>query len=391
MKPLIAPEQAFQMILDSMPVADIEEVPLEQAFQRILREPIVADRAIPPYDRSMMDGIAIDASADVRHFKVAGIQAAGSPAMQLTSPEDCMEIMTGAVLPKGCNCVVPIEEVTLTDGVATLAADCDPQQGQFVHHKASDQAAGSALVRENTPLGSAELAIAASCGAHQLKVSKLPKIHLITSGDEVIPPDQQPSEFQIRSSHPIAIQTAIESQNLGKVTHTHIADDQTATHEAIESALAQADILILTGGVSKGKYDFIAPTLNTLCGDSLFHGIAQRPGKPFGFYASPIPIFALPGNPLSVMACLSRYLLPALKLSLGRSSGSMQFPLAKDCPINPRLTQLLAGASNNGELTPSKPNNSGDYTAIVGCNGVIEIPPNTSLTKGTKATFFPWI
>jgi molybdopterin molybdotransferase len=166
------------------------------------------------------------------------------------------------------------------------------------------------------------------------------------------------------------------------VTHTHIADDEVATRTALQQSLAAADILILTGGVSKGKFDYIAPLLNEIAGTPLFHGISQRPGKPFTYFDSPIPIFALPGNPLSVMACLARYVIPALKLHLEIPSGLKNLPLSTPAATHPKLTQLLAGRIEDGKIYPSSPNNSGDYAALLGCHGVIEIPFSKTPSPG---------
>ncbi|MFC4990706.1 molybdopterin molybdotransferase MoeA [Rubritalea tangerina] len=388
MQPLISPQEAFDLILSTLPQTPVESIPLSQASSRVLREPIRADRPVPPFDRAMMDGIAICATHTTREFAVIGTQAAGMPAQALPSPELCYEIMTGAVLPTGCDCVIPIEQVNILNGQAHVAADYTFKGGDFIHFKSSDQNKGNALLDSGVVLGAPELAVAASVGHTHIRVSKLPKITLLTTGDELVPPSQTPSPFQIRSSHPIAITHAIHQHHLGTVTHHHLDDDSDATESAIERALKQSDLIILTGGVSKGKLDYVAPALRTLCGPPIFHGVSQRPGKPFAYHASPLPVFALPGNPLSVMACLARYILPALRITLGAPLGTSILSYAGK--LNDfHLTQLIASRREDGILYPAAPNNSGDYSAIAGCHGVMEFPPNNGIPP-KSLTFYPW-
>ena len=391
MKPLTTPADASQLIEFSIPAAAEVTIELDKSFGKLLRRPVLADRNIPPFDRAMMDGIAIQSSTNRGALAVEAVQAAGSPALTLLDTNACLEVMTGAPIPVGCDCVVPIEEVTMENGQAKISEKYSYAAGDFIHREASDHLAGDTMLEPGSVLGAAELAIAASCGACVLQVSRTPQIHLITTGDEVIPPAATPEPFQIRSSHPIAILSAIDSAGLGSVTHTHIADDEMATREALHHSLATADILILTGGVSKGKFDYIAPLLNEIAGTALFHGVSQRPGKPFAYFEKPIPIFALPGNPLSVMACLARYVLPALKLHLGIPKGVKSLPLSSPAPLHPKLTQLLAGRIKDGKIYPSSPNNSGDYAALLGCHGVIEIPPSTTTSPANSLyNFYPW-
>jgi molybdopterin molybdotransferase len=391
MQPLIDPSSAFCHISSSLPVMGQELCQLENASGRVLRQPISADRPVPPFDRAMMDGIAIDSRGHKTQWAISGIQAAGEAARTLSDSSQCFEIMTGAMLPVGCDTVIPIENIELIDGTAKLSAECDYTTGDFIHPCGSDHQTGTTLVKENTLLTAPELAIAASCGVTELTVSKLPRITLITSGDEVVTPSSTPEPFQIRASHATAIRSIVEKNTLGELTHLHILDDQNSTRESIQAAISNSDVLILTGGVSKGKFDYIAPVLRELAGPPLFHGVSQRPGKPLAYFSADISIFALPGNPLSVMACMARYVVPALKQMLGIQQKEKQLPLASSGKTFPHLTHLLASKVINGELHPSTPNNSGDYAALLGCNGVIEIPPSTNdLPSGTTCTFYPW-
>ena len=345
-----------------------------------------------------MDGIGIqllDDSTPDSSYEIAGTQAAGAPPLTIEHPRFCFEVMTGAVAPTGVNCVIPIEALDIeeTQGarVAKIMAPSAVKIGNFIHPMGSDSNQGAALVNAGCLLGIPELATAASNGAAQLEVSKLPVITLLTSGDEVIPIDHTPLAHQIRASHPIAIRSSIESNKLGTVKHQHLADDPKLIEQSIRAALTSSDILILTGGVSKGKFDFIAPVLRELCGPAKFHGISQRPGKPFAYHSSPIPIFALPGNPLSVMACLARYVLPALHQHAKRTMETEHFMINGSVNGEFHLTQLLACKISNGEAIPASPKNSGEYTAIHGCTGIVEIPAHCGvIEKLNPVPFYPW-
>lgn len=371
-----------------------EEIALSKSNGRILRKQLLADRAIPPFDRVMMDGIALDSrvwNTDQRAFPVCAIQPAGSPAKTLKSSGHCIEVMTGAILPNGCDCVVKIEDVDIRDGVAHIQDSAQPKSGMFIHRYGSDLAQGCCILKTGQQLGPAELAIAASCGATTLEVSNIPSVHLITTGDEVIAPHLTPEPYQIRSSHPSAVIASIESQQLGNVVHHHLSDDQNLAEEQIARSLAAADVIVLTGGVSKGKFDYVAPALNKLIGTPLFHGVSQRPGKPFAFFAAPTPVFALPGNPVSVMACLARYLLPALRKIQGLPAAEQPLPLAEPISLTSDISCMIACRMSNGRIHPAQPNNSGDYRALSNCHGVAQLNPTQStFDEGELLTFYPW-
>ncbi|WP_018969736.1 molybdopterin molybdotransferase MoeA [Rubritalea marina] len=394
--PLITPQQAEEAILSHFPVASVESISIHDAYHRVLREPILSDRAIPPFHRVMMDGIGIQFPKkldDSLKFQIQGVQAAGSPALELQSPLHCLEVMTGATAPIGVDCVIPVENIEISDDGSSRTArvlDWDNiQAGSFIHSMGADAARGAELLPTGTTLAAPELATAASCGYTHVQVSKIPHIHLLTSGDEVVPIDQSPETHQIRASHPIALRTSLESKKLATLTHHHLPDDPAATEAAICSSLATADMLILTGGISKGQFDFIAPILKKLCGDPEFHGVAQRPGKPFAFHLKPIPIFALPGNPLSVMACTARYVIPALRQHLATAFSPPQLPPVA-VYLNPfPRTQILAAQMIDGRLLPASPKNSGEYTATHHCSGVVQIPPHQSPIN-TELPFYPW-
>ena len=391
MQPLISIQEAETFIFDHLPNLGQETVTLENGVGRILAAPITADRAIPPYNRVMMDGIAISFdrfNQGQRSFAIAGTQAAGMPPLTLTDPQQCIEVMTGAILPHGCDCVIKIEDIRVESQTAQLSPSCSASSGQHIHAQGSDKQQADALVNSSSLLAPPELAIAASVGQTELTVIREPKILLITTGDEVIPPAETPLPHQIRRSHASAICSSITSQQLGKVENVHVPDTANALESSLKSALKEYDVILLTGGISMGKYDYVAPVMDTLVGAPLFHGIAQRPGKPFAFWSGETPVFALPGNPVSVMACLARYLLPSLRKMRGEQWAPTSYPLAQDVTWNAPFPGLVASHLSKNQLHATPPRNSGDYSALAGSQGICELPSTSP--SGTKLHFYPW-
>ena len=446
MQNLISVTQAENIICQHLTTAAVEIVPLSKAQGRYLREDILADRPLPPFDRVMMDGIAIAhasfASGNNR-FPITGTQAAGTPALTLENADSCIEVMTGCVLPHGCDCIIPIEQIDLSENTASLHSDASPQAKQHIHSAGSDTAAGEILLNSGQVLNAAELAIAASCGAADLKVSALPRILIITTGDELVAPEVTPLPHQIRRSHATALEALITGMKLGKVDSIHIADDPLALKETITEALPAHDILIFTGGISKGKYDYVAPVLTELLGSPHFHGIAQRPGKPMAFWthtpdnvstagaddgsaagegekarrlvglldrseatcpegvsrlAEPANqlkrlIFAHPGNPVSVMACAARYLIPSLvEILSGRSPTPQQLPATGSFHCPSHFTGLVPCRINNGRIQLVPPSNSGNFLALAATDGIAQLPGELTGKEllNEPASFYPW-
>ena len=398
MQNLISVTEAENIIRQHLTTAAVEIVPLSKAQGRYLREDILADRALPPFDRVMMDGIAIAhasfASGNTR-FPITGTQAAGTPALTLENADSCIEVMTGCVLPQGCDCVIPIEQIDLSENTASLHSDAKPQAKQHIHSAGSDTTAGEILLSSGQVLNAAELAIAASVGATDLSVSALPRILIITTGDELVAPEATPLPHQIRRSHATALEALISGMKLGTVASLHIADDPEALKEKITEALPAHDIIIFTGGISKGKYDYVAPVLSELLGKPHFHGIAQRPGKPMAFWKNPNSplVFAHPGNPVSVMACAARYLIPSLiEILSGRSPTPQQLPATGGFHCPTHFTGLIPCRINNGRIQLVPASNSGNFLALAATDGIAQLPGELTGKEllNEPASFYPW-
>ncbi|WP_234735810.1 molybdopterin molybdotransferase MoeA [Tellurirhabdus bombi] len=380
-----------------------EEVPLEQAAGRMLREPLSADRDMPPFDRVTMDGIAIQYAhyaAGNRTFRIAGIQYAGQPRQQLTDPTACLEVMTGAVLPEGTDTVIRYEDLRIADELAEIRTEA-VLEGQSVHRQGSDRLAGTLLVKSGTRLSSAEIAVAASVGKSKLLVTRPPQVIVVSTGDELVDVQETPLPHQIRLSNAYMLKAALEAAG-ASVTLAHVQDDASRMEQTLRELLAAGDALVLSGGVSAGKADFVPDVLKKIGVQEMFHQIAQRPGKPLWFgvatEAEAIkPVFGLPGNPVSTFLCTYRYLLPWLKASLGLPMA--QQPLARlSQPVvfKPTLTyflpvRLVQAADGTREATPFPGGGSGDYANLLDCDGFMELPADqTHFEVGDAFPIWPF-
>lgn len=398
MQSLIQVAEAESIILDSLPNLPAETVKLPDAVGRVLREDLEADRDLPPFDRVMMDGVAISYAAYARgkrDFLIESTQAAGEEVKKLTTSDNCIEVMTGCPLPLGCDCVVPVEQIEKRGEIVSLLEHTELNAHQHIHPSGSDAAQNTMLVSTGETLCAPELAIAASCGYAQLQASMLPNILCVSTGDELVGVHENPLPHQIRRSHASALSASITQNHLGKASDAHMLDNEVTLREFLAEKIQSMhhyDVIVLTGGISKGKYDYVAPVMKELLGEAKFHGVAQRPGKPFAFWSkeNAPPVFALPGNPVSVMACAARYLFPALRKMRGEKWSPCLMPLAKSFGWQPPLTGLIASNLMNGKLYPCPPRNSGDYTALAGTHGVCEIPSASQQEEGQVVAFYPW-
>ena len=385
MDPLISIEEAEKHITSSLVTMPVETISLADALGRVLAEDIVADRPAPPFDRVMMDGICINtynyALGSWRYKILSTAQAAGQPPMVLPKGEFAIEVMTGAVLPTDANAVIPVEKYDIIDGYALPHDGVEIDDNQFIHHLGSDTKQGDLILAKGTTLRSAELAVAASAGAVEISVYKLPNIQLLTTGDEVIDPAETPESYQIRRSHPTAITALVAEKNLGTIQHQHLPDDPQIIETAIRSALENGDVLILTGGISMGKFDWVAPLLKKLLGAPAFHGVKQRPGKPFAYWkptATTPAVFALPGTPVSVMATMHRYVVPALRQMLQQSPCENLAPLAETIHWKHHFPGIVPYKIIQGKVHLQLPRNSGDYLALVGTHGFAELSESST-------------
>lgn len=386
-KTMLSVADAFIIIQQHQLSLPAEAVSLAQAPGRVLRGAVRADRDFPPFDRVAMDGIAIafaDFQAGQSAFRIVGTQRAGQPQQLLSEAGTCLEVMTGAMLPIGADTVVRYEDVLIADGVATVTIT-DVERGLNVHHRAVDRRAGDELLPAGTWLNPAALAVAASVGQPTLSVSALPRVAIVSTGDELVDVDEIPLPYQIRRSNSYMLRAALAALGI-QASLNHIPDNQDQLEADLRHLLTQNDLLILSGGVSAGKADFVPDVLTRLGVQKRFHQIAQRPGKPiwFGASAEGKIVFGLPGNPVSTALCAYRYVMPFLRTSLGLPLAAARYAqLAEPVTFKPALTyflpvRLTTEPDGRTLAHPLPGSGSADFANLIEANQFIELPADRS-------------
>lgn len=398
---MITASAAIEAILGVVPTLDTETVDLSNAAGRTLRQTVVAERDQPPFDRVMMDGIAVafaDLEAGVRRFPVQATQAAGDPRGALERGK-VIEIMTGAVLPAGADCIIPVERISTSDGFVELEGGYEAAERQFIHAQGSDHAAGTALLSAGQRIDAPDVAVLASCGLPDVVVSRVPRVHIISTGNELVPAGAPIEPHQVRLSNGPAVAALLGQHGFDDCVHEHLVDEPDHLERRIGEHLAEADALILSGGVSMGKADFVPQVLAALGVEVVFHKISQRPGKPMWFGIGPQgrPVFALPGNPVSTLVCCRQYVIPALHKACGRRSEPPDFAtLTQEVTFEPALTlflpvQLLSNVNGGVLAMPVHSNTSGDFASLSGTDGYVELPLEQShFLAGTPARLHRW-
>ena len=402
---MISPAEAERLVLGSIRPIGREDCGIGRAQGRVLAGEVSADRDLPPFDRVMMDGYALRASslvAGIRDFKVEAVQAAGMRAAKLGPGKDaCVEVMTGAVLPMGADCVVPCEHARREGpGVRLQAAPGEFKPGNAIHLRGTDLRAGDLAVPAGIRLTGREIAVAASCGCATVSVSRLPEIAVVTTGDELVQVGSPVAPHQIRRSNDFAIQASLASSGYPNAELCHLHDMLHEIEHMLWHIIAEYDFVLVTGGVSKGKFDYLPAELDRQGVRKVFQGVAQRPGKPFWFGLSSrqTPVFALPGNPVSAFTCLHRYVLPALE----KASGLSPLPhpvaaLASPVPADPEFTRFIpvrlsVGPGAERIAAPVLVNTSGDCAGLVGTDGFVELPAGRAgFSAGHVAPLWMWV
>ncbi|MES2660986.1 MAG: molybdopterin molybdotransferase MoeA [Verrucomicrobiota bacterium] len=394
---MVSFHEALQLLLKNSSLLATERCRLENAAGRVLRENVVADRPFPAFDRVMMDGFALrsgDWSEGHRKFRVTGSAPAGCAVTALAGEAGtCVEVMTGAPCPIGADMIIPVEEVTeISVGEVVFSDSVNPVSGRFIHLAGNDAAQGKILLEPGCLLGSREIGIAASCGAGWLKVSKLPSIAVIATGDELVPVDAIPAPHQIRQSNAHSLAAALTGRGHRPRTVAVLNDDVSVSRPIMQSILDGHDWIILTGAVSKGGRDFVPALLSELGCREIFHGVAQRPGKPAGCWIGPggQVIVALPGNPVSALTGLHTFVFPALAVASGLARPSKRMVVMEDRnPLLPDFTRHLPVTLRaDGRAEPAATGNSGDFIGLLKSDGFITLPPRGEVS--TAFPFTPW-
>jgi molybdopterin molybdotransferase len=379
---MVSVEEAEKIILLQCRDFGVEIISFQESIGRVLAENIFADRDMPPFDRVTMDGIAINYDgfkSGTRLFQISDIQSAGEPAKNIHDQTECIEIMTGAVLPPTTDTVIPYEDLAIENSIAKIITE-NVFVNQNVHLKGKDKKQHEVLVEADQLITPAILSVAATVGKSEILVKKSPKIVVISTGDELVDIEKTPSSFQIRRSNDHTILSILKQHSL-QAELMHVPDNPDIITKTLQQSIDRYDVILLSGGVSMGKFDFVPTALEELHVEKLFHKVRQKPGKPFWFgtHAKGTSVFAFPGNPVSTFMCFHRYFLPWLKTSLRLKQIDTFAILNEDFTFKPSLQyflQVKLSVSKNGQLIadPVEGNGSGDLANLPNTDAFMELP-----------------
>jgi molybdopterin molybdotransferase len=395
---MISVAEATRIVKEQAGALPHEKVALEDALGRFLAEDIVADTDLPPFDRSQMDGYAINAS-DVQtvpaRLKIIGESAAGRGWHQKLKTGEAVRIMTGAPVPVGADSVQQVELTRELDGGAEVEILEPASPGRSIVTRAAEIKAGETVLNAGEHITAATMAVLASFGYAQVKVGKRPRVAVLATGSELVSIDEKPGMDQIRDSNNLSI--GAYAQIAGAIVERLplAGDDLASLKLEITEAATRTDILITSGGVSVGVYDFTKLALKELDAEIFFERVALRPGKPTIFARLPngTLVFGLPGNPVSVSVTFNLFARGAILRMQGAKQTELQTQtalLAKNVKgAKERESYLPAQLSTNhdGQLlaTPLKWGGSSDFVGFVRATALIIVPPDTrEIDAGTK-------
>ncbi|OGX27843.1 MAG: hypothetical protein A3D10_07260, partial [Omnitrophica WOR_2 bacterium RIFCSPHIGHO2_02_FULL_48_11] len=335
----------------------------------------------------------------VRQFRIAGVQPAGQKALAVKRAGCCVEIMTGAVVPAAFDAVIPVEQIKIVNKVAVVSPHWKVCKGDHIRRQGSDCKKGATLLKVCSVLGPQQIGIAASVGRSKLKVTARPRIAIISTGDELVDIGVSMKPFQTRLSNSYALEAAFLQTGFCETEIFHIKDNLKEMCGRLAQILKKFDVIVLSGGVSMGKFDYVPQVLKKLKVRVLFHKVTQKPGKPFWFGKSQEgkPVFALPGNPVSTQVCAYRYVLPYLRKSIGLRSGLTELAvLSQVFEVKTDLTYFLpiqfdSNAQGKVWAKPVTIGGSGDFAALAKSQGFVELAAGKrKFPKGSLVKLFCW-
>lgn len=395
-------DTARRLLADAIEPGEIVDCARDDARGAVLAEVVTADRDFPPTDRSAMDGFAVR-SADFEEgraeLRVVGEAAAGAPGrVQPLAAGETVRIMTGAVLPPGADAVVMVERAERPDGPSVRLVDPGLGPGQHVRARGQDLAAGGTVLEPGTRLGPPELSALAAVGRGRVRIGRRPVVHVLATGDEIVDPAATPAPHQVRNSNAVALCALLAEDGIAPRPLGIAPDREEDLGRALARGLA-GDMLLVTGGVSVGKYDLVARELARAGLDELFHGVSIKPGKPIlAGRVGRCVVLGLPGNPVSTFVGYRVFAAPSLARMQGDrrpEPTEVEVVLADELVARPgRTTYHLARVTWEGgtpRARPTRATGSGDVLALARADGlVITAAAGGTIPAGARLPAILW-
>ncbi len=381
-RPLISIDEAREIVLRAIVPLQAETIAIDDALDRVLAQDVKCAGDVPPFPSSAMDGYAVRAGPAGRTLEVIGESKAGTPSALIVSEGIAIRISTGGAVPNGASAVIRQEDVEQRDG--TIAINEATSERENIREAGEDMRAGTTVLRKGMRLGAADLGAAVAAGAGELVVARRPDVQVLCTGDELRAPGEPLGPGEIHNSNaPMLV--ALARRHGAEAPHAkRLPDDRAATETGLELALAQADVVIISGGVSVGPHDHVKPALEALGVTERFWGVSLQPGKPtwFGTRDETL-VFGLPGNPVSAAVTFSLFARPALNALQGAETGDGTLPshatLGASVTQNRQREQAVrVRLERDGDRTlafPNGPQGSHIITSLVGADALARIPP----------------
>jgi molybdopterin molybdotransferase len=364
-------DEARAKVLAAVRPLPAQDVALADALGRVLAEDVVAARDVPSFDNSAMDGFAVRSGPAGRTLRIVGESRAGAPSPVAVGDGEAVRISTGAALPDGADAVLQVELVAVEGDDVTLGDAVDPRRN--VRPAGDDVHEGQTVLPAGTRLGAAEIGIAVIAGRATVRCARLPRVTVLATGDELVAPGGPLGPGQLHNSNGLTL-AALASQAGARVVRADVvADTEEATRDAIGAALDEADVVVLSGGVSVGPHDHVKPALAALGVDEVFWRVALRPGRPtwFGTRGDTL-VFGLPGNPVSAMVTFLLFARPALAAMQGADHipDRLHATLAEAIPRHPDRDECVRVSLRDGVATPTGPQGSHQLHSMLGADGL---------------------
>jgi molybdopterin molybdotransferase len=392
---MLSIDQARAAVLAEVRPLPAEEVALADALGRVLAEDVAAAVDLPPFANSAMDGFAVRSGPSGRRLTVVGESRAGAPANRALGDGEAIRISTGAMLPEGADAVLQIELVS-EDGDSIVLND-EVQPGRNTRSAGEDVRAGTPVLQAGTTLGPAEIGMAASAGRGSLHCGRRPRVTVIGTGDELVGPGDELGPGQIHDSNGPMLSALVRRAG-ADVRALRVEDDRVATVAAVEQALADTDVLLLSGGVSVGPHDHVKPALEANGVEEVFWRVALRPGKPTWFGVKredpPVLVLGLPGNPVSAYVTFTLFAAPALaKLQGARAAAaSRRARLGSAVTRHPDRDECIrVRVDADGIATPTGPQGSHMLSSLVQADGLALIPRGDEPLAGGTDVEVLWL
>jgi molybdopterin molybdotransferase len=381
-------------------------VPLADAVGRVLARDVFSDLDLPPFRKSAMDGFAVRSSdfdpqvgEGPRRLRQVGEARAGDPFRGELRAGECAAIYTGAEVPPSADAVVVVER-SRREGQDVFLSD-QPRPGQHICAKGEDLGWGDLVLPRGRRLRPADLSALAAVGCEPVPVFRRPRVAVLTTGDELVPPDQQPGPGQIREGNTLHLAAMARAAGAEVLRTAVLPDHRELLREAFARVLDEVDVLVTTGGVSMGEYDLVGEALAAAGVEEIFHKVAIKPGKPVWFgRRGRVLVFGLPGNPVSCLVGHEVFVRPALA-RLGGAEAEVLPPLplgrwaGEPAPPNPRQQNLPvrveAGADGVPRLVPVPWRSSGDVVALTRAQGLAVVEPDSALAPGAQVPYRPLV